>query len=83
MLNAFWRVAPSVRFRDLAIFEAGVFLRASDFNSRTCMDVQVRLFFPFFITKLFSVYKGRCLLARSWAKEKICAGIRTLAHQNR
>ena len=28
MLNAFCRVAPSVRFSDLAIFLAGVFLRA-------------------------------------------------------
>ena len=49
MLNAFCRVAPSVRLRDLAIFRAGVFFFASDLSSRTCTDVQVRLFFPFFI----------------------------------
>ena len=62
MLNAFCRVAPSVRFRDLAIFLAGVFLRASDLSSRTCTAVQARLFFdPFFITNLFSGYKGRVL----------------------
>jgi hypothetical protein len=49
ILNAFCRVAPSVRFRDLAIFPAGVFFRASDFNSRTCSVVQARFFVPFFI----------------------------------
>jgi hypothetical protein len=50
MLNAFCRVAPSVRFRDLAILLAGVFFRASDFNSRTCTEVQARLLDPFFIS---------------------------------
>jgi hypothetical protein len=51
MLKAFCRVAPSVRFRDLAIFLAGVFLRANALSSRTCADVQARLFFdPFFIS---------------------------------
>jgi hypothetical protein len=49
MLNAFWRVAPSVRFRVRAIFAAGVFFRASVFNSRMCVGVQDSLFFPFFI----------------------------------
>ena len=49
ILNAFCRVAPSVRFRDLAILRAGVFFFASDLSSRTCTDVQARLFFPFFI----------------------------------
>jgi len=48
MANAFCRVAPSVRFRDLAIFFAGTFFLASDFSSRTCTDVQARLFDPFF-----------------------------------
>ncbi len=50
MLNAFWRVAPSVRFSALAIRRAGVFLRASDFNSRTCAGVQARLFDALFFT---------------------------------
>jgi hypothetical protein len=49
MLNAFCRVAPSLRFRDLAILLAGVFFRAIDLSSRTCTDVQARLFFPFII----------------------------------
>lgn len=50
MLKAFCRVAPSVRFGDLAIILAGILLRASVLSSRTCADVQARLFFdPFFI----------------------------------
>jgi len=44
ILSAFCRVAPSVRFSVLAIFLACVFLRASDFSSRTSAVVQVRLF---------------------------------------
>ena len=44
ILNAFCRVAPSLRFRFLAIFLAGVFLRAADFNSRTSEAVQERRF---------------------------------------
>ena len=58
MENAFCRVAPSVRFRLLAIFPAGTFLRASVFSSRTCTDVQARLFDPFFMR--ISI-RGRCL----------------------
>jgi hypothetical protein len=49
MLNAFCLVAPSVRFNRLAILFAGVFLRASVFSSRTCTNVQARLFLLFFI----------------------------------
>jgi hypothetical protein len=44
ILKAFCRVAPSLRFRLLAIFLAGVFLRAADFNSRTSEAVQERRF---------------------------------------
>ena len=47
ILNAFWRVAPSVLFNFLAIRPAGVFLRAMVLSSRTCTDVQARLFDPF------------------------------------
>jgi hypothetical protein len=43
-LNAFCRVAPSLRLRLLAIFLAGVLLRAADFSSRTSALVQARLF---------------------------------------
>jgi hypothetical protein len=45
MLNAFCRVAPSVLFNFLAIFEAGVFRFAIVFSSRTSPDVQARRFF--------------------------------------
>ncbi len=71
MLKAFCRVAPSVRFRDLAIILADCFLRAIVFSSRTCAGVQARFFFdPFFMTKLFSGYKGLVLLAGNHTKEK-------------
>jgi hypothetical protein len=40
MLNAFWRVAPSVRFRLFAILLAGIFFFAMDFNMRTLSAVQ-------------------------------------------
>jgi hypothetical protein len=43
-LNAFCRVAPSVRFKTLAIVPAGVFFRAADFNSRTSTDVHEQRF---------------------------------------
>src|SRR5215475_603523 len=45
MLNAFCRVAPSVLFSFLAILEAGVFLFAIDFSSRTSVEVHARRFF--------------------------------------
>jgi hypothetical protein len=50
-LNAFWRVAPSVRLRLFAILPARVFFRASDFKVRTSSGVQVRRF-PFFMIGL-------------------------------
>jgi hypothetical protein len=45
MLNAFCRVAPSVRFNFLAILDAGVFRFAMDFKSRTSPEVHARRFF--------------------------------------
>jgi hypothetical protein len=56
MLNAFCRVAPSLRFSVLAIFVAGIFFRASDFNSRICAVVQTRLLDPFLTS--ISLYVG-------------------------
>ena len=44
MLNAFCRVAPSVLFSFLAILEAGVFLFAIAFKSRTSPEVHARRF---------------------------------------
>jgi hypothetical protein len=48
MLNAFCRVAPSVRLNFLAILAAGVFLRAIVFSSRTSTEVHARRFLDFF-----------------------------------
>ena len=44
MLNAFCRVAPSVRFKVRAMIAARRFFFASAFNVRTCSDVQTRRF---------------------------------------
>ena len=44
ILNAFCRVAPSVRFRVRAILTARVFLRASVFSARTSDVVHERRF---------------------------------------
>jgi hypothetical protein len=44
-LKAFWRVAPSVRFKVRAIFAARVLLPASFFNVRISLAVQPRRFF--------------------------------------
>ncbi len=45
MLNAFWRVAPSVLRNRLAIFAAVVFFFANVFSSRTSVAVHARRFF--------------------------------------
>jgi hypothetical protein len=55
MLNAFCRVAPSVRFSVRAILAAGVFFFASVFSSRTCTDVHARRFDAFFAIKYLPV----------------------------
>ena len=47
MLNAFCRVAPSVRLSFLAILPAGVFLRAIVFSGLTSLEVHARRFFDF------------------------------------
>jgi hypothetical protein len=44
MLNAFCRVAHSVRFNVRAILAARHFFFASAFNVRTCSDVHARRF---------------------------------------
>jgi hypothetical protein len=49
MLNAFCRVAPSLRLSFFAILPAGVFFRAIDFNVRTSVALQERRL-PFFIS---------------------------------
>ena len=60
MLKAFCRVAPSDRFNFLAIFPAGVFLRAIVFISRTSVGVHDRRFLPFFIGISLYDRRGAC-----------------------
>jgi hypothetical protein len=43
-LNAFWRVAPSVRLSALAIFGAGAFFLAIDLSVRTCSALHATRF---------------------------------------
>ena len=68
MLNAFCRVAPNVRFKDRAIFAAGVFFRASVFNSRMCAVVHSSLFDVFLAME--PPDKKPPLVACARAKEK-------------
>ena len=68
-MNAFCRVAPSLRLRLLAIFLAGVLLRAADFNSRTSALVQARLF-EFLLAMYATPNLKRALIAESVSKRK-------------
>ena len=69
-IRAFCRVAPSVLFNDRAIFPAGVLLRASAFNVRTCSDVHTRRF-PFGLAIFSPSDQKRSLVAARTTKEKI------------
>jgi hypothetical protein len=68
MLNAFCRVAPSVLFSFLAIFEAGVFLFAMVLSSRTSLEVQARRFFV--LVAINPPFQVRRLVLLTGAKEK-------------
>ncbi len=70
MLNAFCRVAPSVRFSARAIFGAGVLFRASDFNSRTWSVVQARLFDDFFTMNSLRLFGTVRLYLEASEKER-------------
>ena len=69
-LNAFCRVAPSLRLRLLAIFLAGVLLRAADFNSRTSVLVQGRRF-EFFLAIYCSPNLKTCAYSRRCFQTKV------------
>jgi hypothetical protein len=56
MLNAFCRVAPSVRFSALAILPAGFLLFARDFSVRVSSAVQTRRLDIFFAIKKTPVF---------------------------
>jgi hypothetical protein len=68
MLNAFWRVAPSDRLNFLAIFPAGVFLRAIAFSSRTSPGAQARRFFD--LLAINPPFQERQFVSLTGAKEK-------------
>ena len=69
MLNAFCRVAPSLRFSVFAIFFAGTFFLASDFSSRTLlMSRRVSSLIHFSYESVLQ-YMGRVLLAISGQKK--------------
>ena len=57
-LNAFWRVAPSVRFNVLAMLDARVFFLAAVFNARTSAVDHGRRF-DFLATKNLQVRKKK------------------------
>ena len=57
MLNAFCRVAPSLRFSVLAILAARVFFFASVFNVRTCAGVHSWRFDTFLAIQITPDFK--------------------------
>jgi hypothetical protein len=75
MLNAFWRVAPTVRLSALAILLAAVFFFAKAFNSRTCAALQETLFRAFFDIVEISNLKERSLIAVSQSKIKLTGAL--------
>jgi hypothetical protein len=75
MLNAFCRVAPSVLFNFLAIFDAGVFLFAIVFSSRTSTEVQARRFFVLLAIEPPFQNEGS-LISLAGTKEKPKGGIK-------
>jgi hypothetical protein len=64
MLNAFCRVALSVRFSVLAILAARVFFRASNVNARICSGVHGRRFVVFLAIKNSLLWKGDLVALR-------------------
>jgi hypothetical protein len=71
ILNAFCRVAPSVRFNVLAILAACFFLLASDFNVRTCSGVHPRRFDTFLAIQITPGFKERRLCSWKFLQRKI------------
>jgi hypothetical protein len=61
MLNAFCRVAPTVRFSVLAICAACVFFRARAFNVRTCSGVHSRRFVALLAIQILPILRKATL----------------------
>jgi hypothetical protein len=72
MLNAFCRVAPSVRFSFSAIRDARFFWRAIVLSMRTCSAVHARRFLAFFTIEQLSVSKKKVF---SWKQYRTKAEI--------
>ena len=86
MLNAFCRVAPSVRFSLSAIRDARFFWRAIALSMRTCSAVHARRFLAFFAIEQLPVSKKkvfswkqyrtkaeiRCRRVPSWKRDSFC-----------
>jgi len=77
MLNAFCRVAPSVRRSFLAIADARVFLRANVLSSRTSPEVHARRFFFLFAIK--PPFQERQLVSLTGANEKPNDGMKIVS----
>ena len=73
MLNAFCRVAPSVRFSLSAIRDARFFWRAIVLSMRTCSAVHARRFLAFFAIEQLQVSKKKVF---SWKQYRTKAEIR-------
>jgi hypothetical protein len=80
MLNAFCRVAPSVLFNFLAILDAGVFLFAMVFSSRTSPEVHARRFFVLLAIK--PPFQCRQIVSLAGAEEKPKDGKRNMLEQS-
>jgi hypothetical protein len=76
MLNAFCRVAPSVLFNFLAILDAGVFLFAMVFSSRTSPEVHARRFFA--LLAIEPPFQMRRVVSLAGVKEKSKKGMKNM-----
>lgn len=80
MLNAFCRVAPSVLFSFLAILEAGVFLFAMVFSSRTSLEVHARRFLV--LLAIEPPFQCRQVVSLAGAEEKPKVGLKNMLLQS-
>jgi hypothetical protein len=69
MLNAFCRVAPSVRFSLSAIRDARFFWRAIVLSMRTCSAVHARRFLAFFAIEQLPVSKKKVFSWKQYRKK--------------
>lgn len=71
-LNAFCRVAPSVRLSVFAILAACVFFFANTFKVRSCSGVHARRFDAFLAIQITPVFRKAGLITESFDNEKSC-----------